>query len=151
MKINVRLTDAGKEIYGEHADALLELKKGDWIDLRAAEDVVMEPGEHRIISLGIAMELPEGYEAWLLPRSSTYKNYGIMMWNSAGIIDNSYSGNDDIWGFPAYSPNGTIKEIHKGDRICQFRVVENQPKIFFNLVEDLGNPNRGGYGSTGIK
>ena len=123
------------------------IENGDWIDLRSAETVEMEAGEYRLISLGISMKLPEGYEAHVLPRSSTFKKWGILMVNSIGIIDNSYCGKDDIWGFPALAMRKT--KIHEGDRICQFRIVKKQPDIKFieDSLED--NKNRGGFGSTG--
>lgn len=124
-------------------------EKSDWIDLRSAETVTMEPGDFRIISLGVAMELPEGYEAHILPRSSTFKKFGIILSNSEGIIDNSYCGDKDIWGFPAIALRPTT--IYRGDRICQFRIVKKQPQVEFEEVESLGNDNRGGFGSTGVK
>lgn len=123
--------------------------KGDWIDLRAAEDVRMKTGEFNLISLGISMQLPEGYHAQVLPRSSTFKNYGIIMANSMGIIDNSYCGDNDIWKFPAIAFRNTF--IAKGDRICQFRIVKNSDCFKFETVETLGNADRGGIGSTGVK
>lgn len=133
-----------------HGNQLPEaIAKGDWIDLRAAERVVMVAGDYRLISLGVSMELPEGYEAHVAPRSSTFKKWGVIMVNSIGIIDNSYCGDDDIWHFPALAMRDTI--IEKGDRIAQFRIVEKQPPIKFEQVESLGNENRGGFGSTGTK
>ena len=125
------------------------IEKGDWIDLRAAETVEMKAGEFRIISLGVSMEMPFWLEAHVVPRSSTFKKWGILMVNSMGIIDNSYNGDDDIWGFPALAMRDTT--IQKGDRICQFRVVDKQPRVTFVPVESLGNENRGGFGSTGTK
>lgn len=133
-----------------HGNPLPEaIANGDWIDLRAAERVVMVAGDYRLISLGVSMELPEGYEAHVAPRSSTFKKWSIIMVNSIGIIDNSYCGDDDIWHFPALAMRDTI--IEKGDRIAQFRIVEKQPPIRFEQVESLGNENRGGIGSTGTK
>ena len=125
------------------------LTVGDWIDLRAAEDVVMKAGEYRIISLGVSMQLPEGYEAHVLPRSSTFKNFGIIMTNSEGIIDNSYCGQDDIWGFPALALRDTT--IHLNDRICQFRIVPVMGSVDLITVANLSAPSRGGFGSTGTK
>lgn len=122
--------------------------KSDWIDLRAAEDVELKQGEFKLINLGVSMELPEGYEAWVVPRSSTFKNYGIIQTNSKGIIDASFNGDEDYWKFPALATRDT--KISKGDRICQFRIHENQPKITFNEVESLNNESRGGFGSTGV-
>ena len=121
--------------------------KSDWIDLRASEAVTLKAGEFCLIPLGVAMELPEGYEAHVVPRSSTFKNYGIIQTNSCGIIDGTYCGDDDMWRMPVYAVRDTV--IHVNDRICQFRIFENQPKITFDEVESLGNKNRGGFGSTG--
>lgn len=120
---------------------------GDWIDLRAAEDVDMHPDEYKLIPLGIAVELPEGYEALIAPRSSTYAKFGIILANSLGIIDESYKGDDDQWHFPAYALN--FCHISKGERICQFRIIKHQPELYITEVESIGNENRGGIGSTG--
>ena len=121
--------------------------KSDWIDLRAAETVHLSAGEFKLISLGVAMVLPEGYEAHIVPRSSTFKNYGIIQTNHMGVIDNSYCGDNDIWKFPAYAIRDT--DIKFNDRICQFRIVKKQPEIEFKEVKELGNSDRGGFGSTG--
>lgn len=121
--------------------------KSDWIDLRAAEDVELKQGEFRLIPLGIAMELPAGYEAHIVPRSSTYKNFGIIQANHMGVIDETYCGDNDQWCFPAIALRDTV--IHTNDRICQFRIMEHQPKIVFCEVESLGHADRGGFGSTG--
>lgn len=121
--------------------------KGDWVDLRAAEDVEMKAGEFRLISLGVSMKLPEGYEAHILPRSSTFKNWGIIQANHMGVVDNSYCGNNDIWKYPAIALRDTV--IHKNDRICQFRVAEKQPKLHFMEVSQLSSEDRGGFGSSG--
>lgn len=121
--------------------------KSDWIDLRAAEDIVMKKGEFKLIPLGVAMELPKGYEAHVVPRSSTFKNYGIIQTNHQGVIDCSYCGDNDQWFMPAYALRDT--EIHVNDRICQFRIMENQPKIVFDEVTRLTGEDRGGHGSTG--
>lgn len=123
--------------------------KSDWIDLRASETVELKAGEFKLIPLGVAMELPKGYEAHVVPRSSTFKNYGILQVNSCGIIDGSYCGDEDMWRMPVYATRDTI--IHKNERICQFRIMENQPKIVFDEVESLDNASRGGFGSTGKK
>lgn len=123
--------------------------KSDWIDLRAAEEVEMKAGEFRLIRLGVAMKLPAGYEAHIVPRSSTYKNFGLIQTNHMGVIDGSYCGNDDEWRFPAYAMRDT--KIHVNDRICQFRIMKNQPVIEFETVEHLDGENRGGFGSTGIR
>lgn len=123
--------------------------KSDWIDLRAAENVVLKAGEFKLIPLGVAMELPKGYEAHIVPRSSTYKNFGIIQTNHMGVVDESYCGDNDQWFFPAYALRDT--EIHVNDRICQFRIMEHQPAICFEETETLGHEDRGGHGSTGRK
>lgn len=122
--------------------------KSDWIDLRAAQDVTFRAGEFKLVSLGVSMQLPEGYEAHVVPRSSTFKNYGLIQTNSCGIIDQTYCGQNDIWRWPAYATRDVT--VHVNDRICQFRIVENQPKIYFDEVAFLDGENRGGFGSTGI-
>lgn len=125
-------------------------KKGsDWIDLRCAVDTFMKAGDYVQIPLGVAMELPEGYEAIVVPRSSTFKNFGILLVNSMGVIDCSYNGDSDMWHFPALAIRDT--EIHKNDRICQFRIQRNMPDICFRKVTTLGNAARGGFGSTGVQ
>lgn len=123
--------------------------KSDWIDLRAAEDVEMKAGEFRLIPLGIAMELPKGYEAHVIPRSSTFKNFGIIQTNSMGLIDESYCGDNDQWFMPALAMRDT--KICKNDRICQFRIMKHQPALEFESVDALGHGDRGGFGSTGKK
>ena len=121
--------------------------KSDWIDLRAAEDVALKAGEFKLIPLGVAMKLPQGYEAHVVPRSSTFKNFGIIQTNHYGIIDESYCGDNDQWYFPAYALRDT--EIHVNDRICQFRIMEHQPQIVFEETEKLTGKDRGGFGTTG--
>lgn len=128
-------------------DKITEIAIGDWIDLRAAETVAMNTGDFKLISLGVSMKLPEGYEAHVVPRSSTFKKWGILQTNSMGIIDNSYSGTNDIWRFPALAMRDTV--INKNDRICQFRIVKRQPTIEFEEVDTLDSVDRGGFGSTG--
>lgn len=135
--------------YFTDIEPIQEIVGGDWYDLRVAEDVAMEAGEFRMIPLGVAMELPEGYEAHMLPRSSTYKKYSIIQANHMGVIDNSYCGDNDQWLFPAIAFNDTF--IPKGTRICQFRIVKKQPVVTFETVERLTGPDRGGFGSTGEK
>lgn len=130
----------------KHIDSAHE---GEWIDLRAAEDVDLEPFEYRKIRLGVAMQLPDGYEAIMAPRSSTYNKWGIIMACSIGIIDNSFNGDNDEWSFPAISLKRT--KIHKNDRICQFRIVRSQPDCSIRVVDRLGNEDRGGFGSTGSR
>ena len=124
-----------------------KISKGDWIDLRAAETVEMKAGEFRLIRLGVGMILPEGYEAHLAPRSSTYKNFGIIATNSVGVVDNSFCGEEDEWRMPSYALRDTM--IKKNERICQFRIMEKQPEIEFVTVEHLKEESRGGFGSTG--
>ena len=121
--------------------------KSDWIDLRASEEVELKKGEFKLIPLGVAMELPKGYEAHILPRSSTFKNFGIIQTNHCGIVDGSYCGDNDMWRMPALAVRDTV--IHVNDRICQFRIVENQPEIHFEEVEHLTGADRGGFGTTG--
>ena len=131
---------------------ILPLEKitvGDWMDLRAAEHVELKKDEYYPIRLGVGMILPKGYEALVLPRSSTFRSWGIISANSMGVIDNSYSGDDDEWRFPAIAFRDTI--IEKGDRICQFRIQKNQPTIEFMTVKHLRKVSRGGIGSTGMR
>lgn len=150
-----------------HADIehIKKIEEGDWIDLRAAEEVFIPYMKMKMISLGVSMQLPDEYEAHVVPRSSAFKNFGIIMTNGIGIIDNSYCGNDDVWKFPALclerkhswrrvddigiELNEHGSWIRKGDRICQFRIVKKQPEIRFTEVEELTGKNRGGFGSTG--
>ena len=122
--------------------------KSDWIDLRAAETVEMKAGEFKLIPLGVAMALPSGYEAHVVPRSSTYKNFGIRQTNCMGVIDESYCGPNDQWFMPVYADRDTV--INVNDRICQFRIMQHQPKIEFCDSDLDGNTNRGGHGSTGL-
>ena len=121
--------------------------KSDWIDLRASENVTLKSGEFALIPLGVAMELPTGYEAHIVPRSSTYKNFGVIQANHCGIVDGSYCGDNDMWRMPVIAMRDT--EIHVNDRICQFRIMKNQPQINFDEVEHLTGKDRGGFGSTG--
>ena len=121
--------------------------KSDWIDLRASEEVKLHAGDFALVPLGVAMELPKGYEAHLVPRSSTFKTWGIIQTNSMGIVDESYRGDSDIWKMPVYATRDTV--IHKNDRICQFRIEKHQPTIEFEEVEHLDGEDRNGFGSTG--
>ena len=134
-----------------HTDEIEKLRyidgKSDWIDLRAAEDVELKAGEFKLISLGVSMELPKGYEAHVVPRSSTFKTWGILQTNSMGIIDESYRSDSDIWKMPVYATRDTT--IHKNDGICQFRIEKHQPTIKFEEVEHLEGEERGGFGSSG--
>ena len=121
--------------------------KSDWIDLRAAKEMELKAGQYAMIPLGVAMKLPEGYEAHIVPRSSTYKNFGLIQTNHMGVVDESYCGDNDQWHMPVYAMRDTV--IHVNDRICQFRIMEHQPTILFEEVEVLDAPDRGGFGSTG--
>jgi dUTP pyrophosphatase len=134
-----------------HVEDLMKIEKidiGDWVDLRAAETVELKAGEFKFISLGVSMKLPEGYEAHIAPRGSTFKNFGLLQTNSVGVVDNTFSGTNDVWKFPAYAVRDT--KICINDRICQFRVNKIQPILCFNEVDSLDENNRGGFGSTGI-
>ena len=142
MKIKIKYLD-------DSIEKISVISKGDWIDLRAAETITMKKGEFRLIPLGVAMQLPAGWEAHVLPRSSTFKNFGIIQANSMGVIDNSYCGDNDWWFYPAIALRDTV--INKNDRICQFRIMENQPQVEFETVEALEGADRGGFGSTGVK
>jgi dUTP pyrophosphatase len=128
-------------------EPLEKISVGDWIDLRAGETVSLKKGDYYCIRLGVGMILPAGWEALVLPRSSTPQNFGIMVANSMGVIDNDYCGDADEWRFPAIALRDTV--IRKGDRIAQFRIVENQPKLVFQTVTALKANSRGGIGSTG--
>lgn len=141
MPLNIKVK------YFTDIEPLEQVDGGDWIDLRAAEDVELKAGEFKLIPLGVAMELPEGYEAHVVPRSSTFKKWGIIQTNHMGVIDQAYCGDLDQWHGPVLAVRDTV--IHKNDRICQFRIVENQPKLNFETVDHLENPDRGGFGSTG--
>lgn len=121
--------------------------KSDWVDLRSAAEVSLKAGEFALIPLGVAMELPKGYEAHVVPRSSTFRNFGIIQTNSMGVIDESYAGDGDQWFFPAYALRDTV--IHVNDRICQFRIMEHQPRLHFVERDHLEGKDRGGFGSTG--
>lgn len=133
--------------YFEGAKKLKKIDKGDWIDLSANETVYLKKGEFKLIPLGVAMKLPKGYEANLVPRSSMYKNFKILQTNSFGVIDSTYCGDSDEWKLPVIAMEDTI--IHKGDRLCQFRLNKIQPAVKFNTVDDLDNISRGGFGITG--
>lgn len=133
--------------YLPDAHHLKKIDVGSWIDLYTYEDVTMRQGDQKYINLGVAMKLPEGYEAIMAPRSSTFKNWGITQSNSIGVIDSSYCGDNDIWMFPAYATRNVTIPAHT--RLCQFRIQEEQPNIKFNVVESFGIEDRGGLGSTG--
>lgn len=133
--------------YWPNSPHLEKISEGDWIDLYTYEDVSFTKDDFKLIRLGIAMKLPEGYEAILAPRSSTYKRWGLTQVNSIGVIDSSYCGNDDMWLFAAKASKSIT--IPKGTRLCQFRIQKSQPDIIFNEVENLSSPSRGSFGSTG--
>ncbi len=122
--------------------------KSDWIDLRSAENVSLKAGEFHLVDLGISVQLPPGYEMITAPRSSTFRNFGLLQSNSIGVVDESYCGDNDVLRMPVYAVRDT--EIHVNDRIGQFRIIEHQPHIEFEETETLGNADRGGFGSTGI-
>lgn len=132
-----------------HADItpLEKYQFGDWIDLRTAEDTMLKKGDYKLISLGVSMQLPPGYEALIIPRSSTFKHWGILQTNHCGLIDNSYCGDDDIWMFPALATRDTF--IPKNSRICQFKIQKKMKNVIFETVDTLNNVNRGGFGSSG--
>lgn len=133
--------------FDDEIEKIRKIAVGDWIDLRAAQTVELKKGEFKLIPLGVGMKLPEGYEANIVPRSSTYKNFKVLQTNCFGVVDNSYSGNNDQWMFPALAMEDTL--INKNDRICQFRINKIQPKIEFKYVTILDETDRGGFGSTG--
>ena len=139
-----------KEIKVKYFTDLVTIQQndnGNWTDLKASETIELKKDEFKLIPLGVGMILPDDYEAHIVPRSSTYKNFGIIQTNHCGIIDNSYSGDNDEWKFPAYALRDTI--INKGDRICQFRIVEKQPTLDIVVVDRLNDKDRGGFGSSG--
>lgn len=135
--------------YFTDVEPIEKINKGDWIDLRAAERVELKAGEFKLIPLGVGMIIPEGYEANIVPRSSTFKKWGVIQTNSFAVIDNSYSGDNDQWFYPVYATRDTV--IEKNDRICQFRLNEIQKPVTFEVVEHLNDTDRGGFGSTGSK
>lgn len=142
MQIKIKYHDP------EHKElAFIDGEKSDWVDLRSAVDIYLEAGEFAVIPLGVSMKLPDGYEAHLAPRSSTFMKWGIIQTNSVGVIDNSYSGENDVWGFPALAMRNTV--ISKGDRICQFRLIKKMDPVTFVTVDHMEGEDRGGFGSTG--
>ena len=134
--------------FDKEIDKIKKIDIGDWIDLRAAETVVLKKGEYKMIPLGVGMYLPSGYEAHVVPRSSTFKNFGVIQANHMGVIDESYCGENDQWYFPAIALRDTV--ICKNDRICQFRIAKKQPEVEIFEVEHLAEKSRGGFGSTGV-
>lgn len=146
MKLRVKFFD--KTLY-QNGLQKIGGKKSDWIDLRASKDIVLEKGSFTLIPLGVAIQLPEGYEAIIAPRSSTYKNFHVLQTNSIGVVDETYCGDNDEWKLPVIAIHET--EIKKGERICQFRIIEHQPEFDIEYVDVLGNEDRGGIGSSGTK
>lgn len=143
MKIQIKYFD-------NEIDKITNIEgKSDWYDLRSAETIKLKAGEFKLIPLGVGMILPDGYEANIVPRSSTFKNYGIIQTNSFGVIDNSYSGDNDQWMMPVYATRDVV--INKNDRICQFRINQKQPAFNFEEVNHLNKKDRGGFGSTGVR
>lgn len=130
-------------------DPIEQQHEGEWYDLRCAEDMALAPNQFYYLPLGVAIKLPDGYEAIMAPRSSAFKNFGILQTNGIGVIDALYSGDNDEWKMPVYATRPTV--IKKSDRICQFRIQKQQPEAVITKVAKLGNKDRGGLGSTGIK
>ncbi|MDK0613409.1 deoxyuridine 5'-triphosphate nucleotidohydrolase [Clostridium perfringens] len=148
--------------YFDNATKLKKITKGNWIDVYANKDVFVKCGERKMVPLGFALELPEGWEGHLAPRSSTFKTWGIIQTNSVGVVDDTYIGDNDQWHMPVYCLQGKDIEsengeevkgtwIRKGDKIGQFRIMEVMPEIEFEEVESFGNKDRGGFGTTGRK
>ena len=134
--------------HNKNIDKIQKTVKGDWIDLRIAETVQLKAGEHKVVSLGISMQLPSGYEAWVAPRSSAFKNWGVLQTNTPAIFDQSFCGDNDIWKWSIYATRDTI--INENDRVCQFRIIQNMPSNSYPEVEFLTNEDRQGIGSSGI-
>lgn len=147
--INKREHEIKIKYFNKDIDKLSKISKGDWIDLRSAKTVELKQGEFALIPLGVGMKLPDGYEANIVPRSSTFKNYGIIQTNHFAVIDNSYSGDNDQWMLPVYATRDTT--INFNDRVCQFRINKKMPSVTFTEVEKLDETSRGGFGSTGVK
>lgn len=143
LPFNIRI-----KYFNDNINKIEKISKGDWIDLRCAKETELKAGDFALIPLGVAMEIPEGFEAYVVPRSSTFKNWGIIQTNSMGIIDNTYCGDNDQWFMPVYATRDTV--IKENDRICQFRIIQNQPLVEFEIVDTLDNEDRGGHGSTGV-
>lgn len=178
MKLKIKI----KRFKNEKGEPLVSfpkiIKKGDWVDLMAAKECILEApqagtlkgseAKHRdvvsdvsYIPLGVAIKLPEGYEAIMASRSSAPKKMGIMMANGIGVMDQSYCGDDDQWHFPAVTLRKT--SIAQNTRLCQFRIQLSQKATLWQRikwlfvsgieleeVQALGNENREGLGSTGI-
>lgn len=141
MKIKIK--------YFTDVEPIAKKNNSDWHDLRAAERVELKQGEFKLIPLGVGMILPDDYEANIVPRSSTFKTWGIIQTNHFAVIDNSYSGDNDQWFYPVYATRDTV--IEKNDRICQFRINKKMPDVELVTVEHLNDIDRGGFGSSGVK
>lgn len=128
---------------------LEKVDNGDWIDLRASVGGAFKKGDFALIDLGVSMRLPEGYEAHIAPRSSTFKHWGIIQCNSVGVVDNSFSGTNDVWKMPCFFTKDTV--IEPNDRICQFRIIKKMEPVSFTEVTELNSTDRGGFGSSGKK
>lgn len=144
--------------YFEGATRLQKIAKGNWIDVYANKDVFIKVGDRAMVPLGFALELPQGWEGHLAPRSSTFKTWGIIQTNSIGVVDDTYIGDNDQWHMPVFCLQGKHIEveeqgtwIRKGDKIGQFRIMEVMPEIEFEEVDTFGNSDRGGFGTTGVK
>ena len=135
--------------FKEGIEGFFQAHPGEWYDLRAAENMFLEKGKYYRIPLGVAMQLPEGYEAIVAARSSTFERFGIKPVNGIGIIDNRFCGDNDFWSFPVEASRNQI--ILRNDRIAQFRIFPVQPEVQFEIVENLGNPDRKGFGSSGVR
>ena len=149
MKIEENPLEIKIKYHRSDLEKVQSLTIGDWIDLRAAEHVELKAGEYRLISLGVSMKLPEGFEAHIAPRSSSFSKWGFLQVNSVGVVDNSYSGTNDIWKLPVYATRDAVIEVN--DRICQFRIMQRMPQVTFREVEALDGSDRGGFGSTGSR
>ena len=147
----------GHEIYKDYVNQIVKIKyfdkslpelecHGDWIDLYNKEEITIKMAEHKLIDLNIAMQLPKGFEAHILPRSSTFKNYGLIVTNSMGMIDNGYCGDNDEWKLSVIGTKEVT--IPKGSRIAQFRIIPSQ-NVKLKTVGSLNRSNRGGFGSSG--
>lgn len=153
MKMRIKYFDGAKK--------LEKINKGNWIDVYANDDIFVSVGERAMIPLGFALELPKGWEGHLVPRSSTFKTWGIIQTNHVGVVDDTYIGDNDQWHMPVYCLQNKEKIvfqgdeggvwINKGDKIGQFRIMEVMPDIEFEEVDSFGNEDRGGFGTTGVK
>lgn len=130
----------------EWKSGLVEFEEGFF---EKAHYIPYSKGDYLWLNLGVSIQLPEGYEAHVVPRSSTFKTYSIIQTNHIGIIDESYCGNDDIWIMPVLAMEDGF--IICDERVCQMRIDKKMPSVQFNIVEDLGNANRGGLGHSGTK